>query len=100
MKLNNKGFAITTILYGSLILFMLLFLSLLGMLSQYKNNLRKLIENTNGARDIVTITPYDQDNIRTISKDSEVSKGSLYTITGCSSKCVKYLANGSIATCE
>ena len=52
MRLNNKGFAITTILYGMLILFMLLFVSLLGILAQYKNNLEKLVENTNGARDI------------------------------------------------
>lgn len=53
MRLNNKGFAITTILYGMLILFMLLFVSLLGILAQYKNNLEKLVENMNGARDIV-----------------------------------------------
>ena len=57
MKLNNKGFAITTILYGTLILFILLFISLLGILSQYKKNLERLIESNNGARDIVTMTP-------------------------------------------
>lgn len=57
MKLNNKGFAITTILYGTLILFMLLFVSLLGILSQYRKNLEKLTESTNGARDIVTMFP-------------------------------------------
>lgn len=53
IKLNNKGFAITTILYGTLVLFMLLFVSLPGILSQHKNNLEKLIENTNGAREII-----------------------------------------------
>ena len=57
MKLNNKWFAITTILYGTLILFMLLFVSLLGILSQYKKNLERLIEANNGARDIVTMEP-------------------------------------------
>lgn len=51
--MNNKGFAISTILYGLMILFIFLFLSLLGILSQQKNNMEKLIENTNGARDIV-----------------------------------------------
>lgn len=51
--MNNKGFAISTILYGLMILFIFLFLSLLGILSQQKNNIEKLIENTNGARDIV-----------------------------------------------
>ena len=44
MKLNNKGFAISTVLYGTLILFLMLFLSLLGILSQYKSNLEKLVE--------------------------------------------------------
>lgn len=51
--MNNKGFAISTILYGLMILFLMLFLSLLGILSQQKSNMEKLIENTNGARDIV-----------------------------------------------
>ena len=51
--MNNKGFAISTILYGLMILFIFLFLSLLGILSQQKNNIEKLIENTNGARYIV-----------------------------------------------
>lgn len=53
IKLNNKGFAITTVLYGTLVLSMLLLVSLLGILSQHKNNLEKLINNVNGARDIV-----------------------------------------------
>lgn len=51
--MNNKGFAISTILYGLMILFIFLFLSLLGILSQQMNNMEKLIENTNGARYIV-----------------------------------------------
>lgn len=53
MKLNNKGFAITAILYGTLILFLMLMLSMLGILSTYKDRLEILIENTNGARDII-----------------------------------------------
>lgn len=51
--MNNKGFAITTILYGVLILFLLLLVSMLGILSTYKSRLGMLIENSNGARDIV-----------------------------------------------
>ena len=51
--MNNKGFAITTILYGMMVLFLMLFLSMLGILSTYKDRLEMLIENTNGARDIV-----------------------------------------------
>ena len=51
--MNNKGFAITTILYGVLILFCLLLGSMLGILSTYRGNLEKLIENNNGPRDII-----------------------------------------------
>ena len=51
--MNNKGFAISTILYGTLILFLFLLLSMLGILSTYKNNLEKLQEENNGARDII-----------------------------------------------
>lgn len=55
--MNNKGFAITTILYGTLVLFLLLLISLLGILSSYKDRLEMLIENNNGARDIIN-KPY------------------------------------------
>jgi len=51
--MNNKGFAITTILYGTLILFLMLLLSMLGILSSYKDKMEMLIENNNGARDII-----------------------------------------------
>lgn len=51
--MNNKGFAITTILYGMLILFLMLFLSMLGILSTYKDRLSMLIDGNNGARDIL-----------------------------------------------
>ena len=53
--MNNKGFAITTVLYGTLILFCLLLVSMLGILSTYKNNLDKLINSVGGARSEVTM---------------------------------------------
>lgn len=53
--MNNKGFAITTILYGTLILFCMLIVSMLGILSTWRNNLDILIDNAKGARSIVTI---------------------------------------------
>lgn len=72
IKLNNKGFAITTVLYGTLVLSMLLLVSLLGILSQHKNNLEKLINNVNGARDIVNSRyTIDKDT-----DDSDVDDGS------------------------
>ena len=57
--MNNKGFAITTILYGIMILFCLLLVSLLGMLSSYKKTQDILTESTNGTRDIIN---YDISN--------------------------------------
>lgn len=50
--MNNKGFAITTILYGVLILFCLLLVSMLGILSTYRGNLEKLMDENTGARAI------------------------------------------------
>lgn len=57
LRLNNKGFAITTILYGALVLFLMLLISMLGMLSTYKDHLEMLIEKNHGARDIIN-APY------------------------------------------
>ncbi len=51
--MNNKGFAITTILYGILILFCMLLVAAMGILSTYRNNLEKLNEEVNGTRDII-----------------------------------------------
>lgn len=45
MKLNNKGFAITSILYGLLILFVVLTSTYLAILSSKKNNIDKITEN-------------------------------------------------------
>ena len=58
--MNNKGFAITTILYGILILFLMLLVSMLGILNTYNDRLEMLIEINNGARDII-IKPYLED---------------------------------------
>ena len=54
--MNNKGFAITTILYGTLILFLMLLLSMLGILNAYKDRLSMLIDSNNGARAIINGT--------------------------------------------
>lgn len=45
MKLNNKGFAITSVLYGLLILFVLLTSTYLTMLTTKKNNIDKVDED-------------------------------------------------------
>lgn len=51
--MNNKGFAITTILYGTMILFLLLLVSMLGILASYKDRLSLFIDSNNGARNII-----------------------------------------------
>ena len=53
LRMNNKGFAITTILYGILILFLMLLVSMLGILNTYNDRMEMLIENNNGARCII-----------------------------------------------
>jgi hypothetical protein len=58
--MNNKGFAITTLLYGTLILFLMLLLSMLGLLATYKDRLEILIDSNNGARDIIN-SVYDSE---------------------------------------
>ena len=63
--MNNKGFAITTILYGILVLFLLLLLSMMAILSTYKDRLQILIENTNGARDIINGNYIENENNNT-----------------------------------
>lgn len=58
IKLNNKGFAITTILFGITLLFCLLLVSLLGVLNIYWSNMRLLVDGVDsktGARNVVII---------------------------------------------
>ena len=57
--MNNKGFAITTVLYGLMLLFSMLLISLLSVLSIYRNNLEKLMDSTNGSRDILVLKKID-----------------------------------------
>ena len=72
--MNNKGFAITTILYGTMILFCLLLISLLGILSTMRSNLHLLIDTDNGARNIVTIKKQN------VSSYNDVEDKGLYCI--------------------
>ena len=45
MKLNNKWFAITSVLYGLLILFVVLTSTYLSMLTTKKNNIDKVTKD-------------------------------------------------------
>lgn len=42
MRLNNRGFAISSVLYITLVLFLILIVSLLAMMSSRKNILDKM----------------------------------------------------------
>lgn len=70
--MNNKGFAITTILYGIMIIFVFLLMSLIGIMSVYKNNLEKLIESNNGSRSIITIKKNTNISANSISTKREL----------------------------
>lgn len=91
--MNNKGFAITVILYGLLIMFCLLMVSLLGILSTYRGNLEKLIENANGSRDIVTMEPNTDYSSFEELKNSGNGKRGLYCFSD--NTCV-YVSDGDL----
>lgn len=78
--MNNKGFAITTILYGILILFCLLLLSMLGILSTYRGNIEKLIENHSGARGIINNGSINQNTFLLNSGTGEYLGNGIYSL--------------------
>lgn len=80
MKLNNKGFAITGILYGLLILFALLVGSYLTVLTARKNRLDGIVENIENEYNGNTTDTYKL----TLEKDEGVST-IYYKINGTSS---------------
>lgn len=82
MKLNNKGFAITGILYTVLILFLLLLSSLLLMLTTRINRLIKLTDNINKEvenNNVINISEYLEDSNE--NKMSNPIDGNKYFIT-------------------
>lgn len=87
MRLNNKGFAITTIIYGTLILFLLLASSVLGILSTHKLRIQKLedyaediIQNKEVTCELTTPEGYDTSKVLTIEPSSE--SGVKYSFDG------------------
>ena len=90
--MNNKGFAITTILYGTLILFCMLLVSMLGILSNYKHNLEMLIDSLNGTRDIVELKAISVDSF---TNTETITKRGLYCVLAETKEC-KYISNSDI----
>ena len=78
--MNNKGFAITSILYGLLVMFLLIVVGALKILSNQKNFMEELIDGANGARDIVELKTITLDSV---SDDLIASERALYIYDGC-----------------
>ncbi len=104
--MNNKGFAITTILFGLVLIFSMLLMSLLGTLSIYRSNMEKLAEGVNGtggARNMVIKRPVKKDTSgNAFTSESQVSNyaksnGSgvyCYIEEKINEKCYYYTGNG------
>ena len=69
--MNNKGFAITSIIYAILVLFLMVLLSMLAILSNQKNMSEDLIDGESGARSIT--------NLEKIDITKELSSGKYHT---------------------
>lgn len=92
--MNNRGFAITTILFGLMILFCLLLTSLLSILSIYKSNVEKLVENDGAARSTIKMEP-DEDYVNiTEIKDADKGRG-IYCIGSSHDDC-RYVSNSEL----
>ena len=65
-KINNKGFAITSILYGLLIMLLLIVMGTLIVLANQKKAMEELIDGVNGARNIVNRSINDIDDMEEI----------------------------------
>ena len=66
--MNNKGFAITTMLYGTFLVFLMLMFAMLGILNTFKTNMEKLIDGNNGARKIAELKCPDASTDERINK--------------------------------
>ncbi len=92
--MNNRGFAITTILFGLMILFCLLLVSLLSLLSIYKGNVEKLVDNAGAARDTITMVP--DKNYENVDEIKEADKGRGIYCLGSSHDDCRYVSNGDL----
>ena len=85
MKLNNKGFAITTALYGTLVLFLMLSMASLGMMGTYKARMDKLIDEDKGAMCIITKECNNDQNT-----SNECTKKTQYFVQTCAATANNY----------
>lgn len=69
-RLNNRGFAITAVLYGLLILFLLLFLGMIRILNTERKRMEKISDEID--KSIVNMEKID------INSGNEISEGGIY----------------------
>lgn len=69
-RLNNRGFAITAVLYGLLILFLLLFLGMIRILNTERKRMEKISDEID--KSIVNMEKID------INSDNVISEGGIY----------------------
>ena len=91
--MKSKGFAVTTMVYGITILFILLLISFLSILSIYQKNLKELLENSNGSRELLKIdVNYDYPSMEALINDDNRKSG-LYCFND--STCMYVSANNN-----
>ena len=76
--MNNKGFAITTIIFGMFVLFMLLLTFCLSMCVICRSNLSKLIDESGEVRDIIKKKPITKYSSKEELLRESTSKRGLY----------------------
>lgn len=95
--MNNKGFAITSVLYGLLIVLLLIIMGSLTTLSNQKKIMEELIDGDKGAREIVNeIIELDDSQFTEINGELSytTSKTALYVYNNCK----KYYSAGKTIT--
>lgn len=70
--MNNKGFAITSILYGLLMMFLIIIVGTLGTLANQKRLMEELIDGDKGAREIVGIKSIETDDYDNVNSSSTI----------------------------
>ena len=95
--MNNKGFAITSIIYAILVLFLMVLLSMLAILSNQKNMSEDLIDGESGARSITNLEKIDITKELSSGKYT-IPKTAMYYYIASDSQCKFYAYKGDEIT--
>ncbi len=96
MKLDNKGFAITTIIYGILILFILVMISLLSVFVSRKSRLEKLSDSLRNVLEMNRSQTLTVNNTIDSSHSFKVGTTGKYTFKLDDFECYLYLNKDTI----